>query len=168
VAELSEMYGGRSSTLPQKRNPIAAVSAIASARRAPGLVASLLTSMDHELQRAAGAWHAEWMPLRDLMVSTTAAARWLADSLGHLRVDAEQMRRNVEAVGDFILAEPVADYLSRTGIPDAHDLVAETIDAGRSLRDLAPSELFDPSSYLGSSGIFIDRALAAHKTRSHG
>ena len=46
------------------------ISARACARQAPGLVATLLASMEQEHERAAGAWHAEWAPLRALLVAT--------------------------------------------------------------------------------------------------
>ena len=64
VAEVREGVPGRggSSTLPHKRNPVAAVAAIACAERAPALVSTLLASMIQEHERAAGAWHAEWKP----------------------------------------------------------------------------------------------------------
>jgi 3-carboxy-cis,cis-muconate cycloisomerase len=97
VAEVRERgeegYGG-SSSMPHKHNPIAAVSAVACARQAPGLVATLLAAMDHEHERAAGAWHAEWRPLRELLRSTGAAAAWLADSLQRLEVDSDAMAAN--------------------------------------------------------------------------
>ena len=46
---------GGSSTMPHKRNPVAAISAAACAAQAPGLVATLLAAMAHEHERAAGA-----------------------------------------------------------------------------------------------------------------
>jgi 3-carboxy-cis,cis-muconate cycloisomerase len=83
VAEVRERGpegSGGSSTLPQKQNPIAAICAVANARQAPGLVATLLAAMDHEHQRAAGAWHAEWRPLSELLRAAGSAAaccgRW--------------------------------------------------------------------------------------------
>jgi 3-carboxy-cis,cis-muconate cycloisomerase len=98
VAEVSEAVGGGSSAMPHKQNPIAAISARASARRAPGLVSTLLASMDHEHERAAGAWHTEWLALRDLLISTGSAASWLRASLEGLRVDADRMRATVLAL----------------------------------------------------------------------
>ena len=60
VAEVAEgSGGGGSSTLPQKRNPVAAVAAVACAKRTPGLVATMLAAMPGEQERAAGAWQAE-------------------------------------------------------------------------------------------------------------
>lgn len=95
VGEVSEAAPGDSSSMPHKRNPIAAITARASARRAPGLVATLLAAMDHEHQRAAGAWHAEWGTLTDLLAVTGGAAARLRTSLEGLQVHPEAMRRNL-------------------------------------------------------------------------
>ena len=81
--------------MPHKRNPVAAVTARASARRAPGLVATLLASADHEHQRAAGPWHAEWPALTDLLCATGGAAARLRTCLEGLQVHPEAMARNL-------------------------------------------------------------------------
>src|SRR5205085_11434173 len=96
VAEVSEGRGG-SSAMPHKNNPVAAISARACARRAPGLVATLLASMEQEHERAAGAWHTEWPTLTDLLVAVGSAASWLAESLASLRVDTDRMADTVAA-----------------------------------------------------------------------
>lgn len=98
VGEVAEGVAGRggSSAFPDKHNPIAAVSALASARRVPGGVSTLLSVMDHEHERAAGSWHAEWLPLLDILVAAGSAGAWLRDSLEHLDVRPEVMRRNLE------------------------------------------------------------------------
>jgi 3-carboxy-cis,cis-muconate cycloisomerase len=98
VAEVSEAAPGGSSAMAHKRNPVAAVSALAGAAQAPGLVATLLASMVHEHERAAGAWHAEWRPLRELLVATGSAAAWLRAALTGLQVDPEAMRRNLDTL----------------------------------------------------------------------
>jgi len=97
IAEVHEGSPGRggSSAIPGKANPVAAVSTLACARRAPGLVAELLAAGVHELERAAGAWHAEWLPLRELLVAAGSAASWIADCLGALIVDDERMLANL-------------------------------------------------------------------------
>ncbi len=172
---------GGSTAMPHKRNPVAAVSASACAARAPGLVATLLSSMVQEHQRAAGAWHAEWRPLVDLLVAVGSAAAWLRDALEHLEVDAARMRANLDATGGLLLAERVTGALAPAlGRLPAHDLVsavcAEAADAGRPLAGalearaeirahLSPEQiraLLDPVGYLGSAALFVDRALAAH------
>lgn len=100
VGEVSEGAPGDSSSMPHKRNPIAAVTARASARRAPGLVATLLAAMDHEHQRGAGPWHAEWGTLTDLLAATGGAAARLRTSLDGLRVHPDAMVRNMIGAPD--------------------------------------------------------------------
>ena len=172
---------GGSSTLPHKRNPVAAVAALASAEQAPGLVATLLAAMVQEHERAAGAWHAEWRPLTDRLRATGSAAAWLRDCLEHLEVDANRMRRNLDLTGGLLLAERVTTALAPSlGRLDAHELVqrasAEAVASQRPFAEvlydqpkvsdlLDPEEigrLLDPAGYLGSAGAFIDRALRAH------
>jgi 3-carboxy-cis,cis-muconate cycloisomerase len=170
VGEVREGGGDRggSSAMPHKHNPVAAISALAGARQAPGLVANLLAAMEHEHERAAGAWHAEWGPLRELLRSTGSAAAWLRDCLEHLEVDSERMRANLD---DAMLAERVAGAL---GGADAGDRMREALAAGRSLTDVAHEHLsddeadriLDPATYLGATEQLIDRALSAHAHRS--
>jgi 3-carboxy-cis,cis-muconate cycloisomerase len=97
VGEVREGMAGRggSSSMGHKHNPIAAISALACARQAPGLASTLFASAVQEHQRAAGAWHAEWLPLGALLRTTGSAAAWLRDSLEHLEVDAQRMATNL-------------------------------------------------------------------------
>lgn len=182
VGEVREASGGGSSTMPHKRNPVASISAVACARRAPALVGGLLAAMEHEHERAAGAWHAEWAPLNDLLVATGAAAAWLRACLEGLEVDPARMRANLELTGGLLLAERVSTALGETlGRGAAHDVVeraaAEAADSGRPFADVlrddpqirdrvgadAIDRLLDPAGYLGSAGALVDRALDAHR-----
>jgi 3-carboxy-cis,cis-muconate cycloisomerase len=183
VGEVREGVPGRggSSTLPHKRNPVAAVSALAGALRAPGLVATLLYAMAHEHERAAGAWQAEWRPLSELLVAVGSAAAWLRDCLEHLEVDAERMRSNLALTNGALLGERVTTALAPAlGRGRAHELVEGAAGAalteGRPLADVLGARaevrehlsgddlgrLLDPSDYLGSTPELIDRALRAH------
>ena len=184
VAEVREggpVGRGGSSTLPHKRNPVAAVAALACAEQAPGLVATLLAAMVQEHERAAGSWHAEWRPFTDLLRATGSAAAWLRDCLEHLEVDTDRMRRNLDLTGGLLLAERVTTALAPSlGRLEARELVqratAEAVDSQRpfaevlyhqpKVSDLLDQEeigrLLDPAGYLGSAEAFIDRALEAH------
>jgi 3-carboxy-cis,cis-muconate cycloisomerase len=150
---------GGSSTMPHKRNPVAAIAALACAQQAPGLAATLLGAMAHEHERAAGPWHAEWRPLSELLRSTGSAVAWLRESLQGLQVDAERMRANLDATGGRMLAERVkgevdAGALERAlAADDFAAAVAELVGAERA------AELLDPAGYLGSAGELVDRAL---------
>ncbi len=96
VGEVAEGVAGRggSSSMPHKRNAIAAISARGCSIRTPGLVGTLFAAMAQEHERAAGAWHAEWETLADLIRLTGSAAAWLADSLANLTVDNGAMERH--------------------------------------------------------------------------
>lgn len=89
---------GGSSAMAHKRNPVAAISAAACAARTPGLVATMLSVMDGEHERAAGGWQAEWETLRELLRCAGAAVAWLRDLLERLEVDAPRMEANLTAV----------------------------------------------------------------------
>ncbi|MGH2408556.1 MAG: 3-carboxy-cis,cis-muconate cycloisomerase, partial [Candidatus Limnocylindrales bacterium] len=160
------------------------VSAKACAERASGLVATLHASMIQEHERAAGKWHAEWRPWTDLLVTVGSAAAWLRDCLTHLRVDPARMRANLDLTGGLLLSERIAGALTPDlGRREAHQLVADACaraqDSGRPLVDAlsampevtehlktdAIERLLDPSTYLGTADLSIDRALAAHRSR---
>ncbi|MGW8529832.1 MULTISPECIES: 3-carboxy-cis,cis-muconate cycloisomerase [Nocardiopsidaceae] len=185
VGELVEDGGpgvGGSSTLPHKRNPVAAVSALACARQAPGLVANLLAAQIQEHQRAAGGWHAEWLPLTDLFRRTGGAVAWLRTSASRLRVVPGRMRANLGLTGGLALSERVTtDLAPELGRTEAHHLVAdacrESADSGRDLADVLTArldgvrtrervlELLDPSGYLGAAAVFTDRVTGGRTGR---
>jgi 3-carboxy-cis,cis-muconate cycloisomerase len=109
LGELREKSGdgrGGSTAMAHKRNPVAAISVLACARRVPGLVATLLASMEQELERAAGAWQAEWGTLGELLALTGSAASWCRDMVEGLEVDPARMRRNVEGLESTGSDEP--------------------------------------------------------------
>jgi 3-carboxy-cis,cis-muconate cycloisomerase len=117
VGEVREGVPGRggSSAMAHKTNPVAAISTLANTMQAPGLVATILAAAaaGHEHERAAGGWHAEWHPLRELFVAVGSAAAWLADCLAHLEVDPDRMRANIGADLEKLLDPP--DHLGATG-----------------------------------------------------
>ena len=150
---------GGSSAMPHKRNPVAAICALACAQQAPGLAATLLGAMAHEHERAAGSWHAEWRPLGELLRSTGSAVAWLRESLEGLEADPERMRANLDATGGRMLAERVkgeageAETERALEAEDFRGAVAELVGEERA------AELLDPAGYLGSAGALVDRAL---------
>jgi 3-carboxy-cis,cis-muconate cycloisomerase len=182
VREAHRPGRGGSSTLPHKRNPVTAVTVSALAHQAPGLVATLLGAMLHELQRAAGAWQAEWAALVDLLDVVHGAAESLRECLSGLEVDAERMRANVDASGSRLLAEALSTALRPTlGRRMAQRLVTAASEeavaggvpladvlAGRPEVSLSRKEIeavLDPMGYLGAAEAFVERALAVHDER---
>jgi len=58
--------------------------------------ASVLAALDHEHERAAGAWHAEWAALSEALAQAGGAAAAIRECLEGLEVDAARMRENME------------------------------------------------------------------------
>ncbi|WFE54694.1 3-carboxy-cis,cis-muconate cycloisomerase [Micromonospora sp. WMMD1155] len=177
IGEVAEGGTGRggSSAMPHKRNPVDSILVTAAARRGPGLVATVFAAAVQEHERAAGAWHAEWEPVLDLLHVAGGAAARCARMLGGLRVHPQRMRENLDATGGLVLAEAVAARLAPVvGRGVAHDLVTRAA-VGPSFRaalladpairahlsEAEIDETLDPYRWLGSADRFVDRALAA-------
>src|SRR5260370_11285391 len=108
VAEAFEPSGegrGGSSTMPHKRNPVAAATALAAATMAPGLAATIFAAQVQDHERSAGPWHAEWPPLPMLLLVTPAPLAALSDIPAGLEVDAARMRVNLDAPAGLIMAD---------------------------------------------------------------
>ena len=182
VAEAFEPAGegrGGSSTMPHKRNPVAAARALAAATMAPNLAATILAAQVQDHERSAGPWHAEWPTLPTLQLVTSGALSAIAEIAEGLEVDAARMRANLDMTGGAIVSEAVMMGLGpHLGRQRAHDLVYDIcLDAartGKPLIDLLATEaeisrhvgraeleqMVDPANYLGLSGEMVDRVLA--------
>src|SRR5712664_749397 len=183
VAEAFEPSGegrGGSSTMPHKRNPVAAATALAAATMAPGLAATIFASLVQDHERSAGPWHAEWPTLPMLMLVTSGALAATVDIAEGLEVDAARMRVNLDATGGLIMAEAVTMALAeKVGKSDAHHLVEtaskKAVTDKKGLRDVLTKDpkvvahlnadkltkLFEPMAYQGVSQALIDRLLAS-------
>ncbi|MGW1721632.1 3-carboxy-cis,cis-muconate cycloisomerase [Streptomyces sp. NPDC002306] len=174
IGEVAEGDGGGSSAMPHKANPVRATLIAAAARRAPQLAATLHGSMAAEDERPAGAWHAEWEPLRELLRLVGGAARDAAELAGGLRVRPDVMREHLGLTRGSIVSErlsaELADVLGRSRARELlTDLAGRSHTEGRSLAELLAeepelravdlTESTDPARYTGSAGALTDRAL---------
>ncbi|MEU0304417.1 3-carboxy-cis,cis-muconate cycloisomerase [Streptomyces sp. NPDC006175] len=174
ITEVAEGSGGGSSAMPHKANPVRATLIAAAARRAPGLAATLYGSLTAEDERPAGAWHAEWEPLRDLLRLVGGAARDAAELAEGLQVFPSAMRSHLELTGGLIVSERLAAVAAaRVGPARAKEILTEA--AGRAREGGGPlaeilagepafegldlAELTDPARYTGCAGPLTDRAL---------
>ncbi|MFE8990391.1 3-carboxy-cis,cis-muconate cycloisomerase [Streptomyces collinus] len=162
IAEVAEGSGGGSSAMPHKSNPVRSTLIASAARRAPQLAATLYGSMAAEDERPAGAWHAEWEPLRDLLRLVGGAARHAAELAEGLRVRPEAMREHLDLTHGLIVSERLSAELAPVlGRARAKELLTRLAAEGRPLAEapeLTDVDL-DPTHYTGSAGALTDRAL---------
>jgi 3-carboxy-cis,cis-muconate cycloisomerase len=183
VAEAFEPSGegrGGSSTMPHKRNPVAAATALAAAAMAPNLAATIFAAQVQDHERSAGPWHAEWPTLPTLLLVTSGALAAIVDIAEGLEVDVARMRANLDTTGGLIMAEAVTMALAeKLGKRDAHHLIEaaskKAVAEKKHLRDILAGDsqvtallggdglarLFEPMAYQGASQALIDRLLAS-------
>ena len=171
---------GGSSTMPHKRNPVAAASALAAAIMAPNLAATIFAAQVQEHERSAGSWHAEWPTLPTLLLVTSGALTAIVDLAEGLEVDVARMRANLDTTGGLIMAEAVAfalaekigkseahhlvEALSRKAVAEKkhlHDVLAEDPKVKAQLSADKIAKLLEPMTYQGTSQALIDRLLAS-------
>lgn len=187
VGEVREPYQpgrGASSTMPQKRNPIACPPIIAISHRMREMVGSQMSAMIQEHERAVGAMPIEWMVIPDAFMLASGALMHSRANLEGLEVDAKRMRANLEGGGGLIMAESVMMGLApHIGRNRAHEEVyaaaGRAIEEGTTLRaqlrdqpeinaHLTPEEvddLLNPGNYTGAAGDMTDRVLAKAKAK---
>jgi 3-carboxy-cis,cis-muconate cycloisomerase len=169
---------GGSSTMPQKRNPIACEYILAAARGVHALVPMMFSAMAQDHERATGPWQSEWLALPQIFVLSAGALEHGALLARGLTVDAAQMRRGLNLQEGLIMAEAVMMALAeKIGRDAAHHVVQQAceraIDQRRRLIEVLAADdkvnphldrtalerLTDPASYLGEADAVIDRVL---------
>ena len=182
VAEPSGPGRGGSSTMPHKRNPSGCVVVLAAANRVPGLVASFLSGMVQEHERAVGTWQAEWPTIAALMQAAGVAAASMAEVVEGLSVDEARMRANIDATYGVIFAErammllgaklgrdvahKLLDQATRQSVTEGRHLVevlSEIPEVTRHLDHATLERLERPDEYLGSADAFRKRLLNPRK-----
>ena len=183
LGEVAEPYiagRGGSSTMPQKRNPIASEYILAAARMVQGLVPVMLGAMAQDHERATGPWQAEALALPQAFVLTHGALLHTRAIAEGMVVDAARMRANLDITHGLIVSEAVMMGLAPIiGRGEAHHVVKHACDIALSekvsladtlerdpvvaaqLDRAAIERLIDPANYLGSAQGFIDRVVAA-------
>jgi 3-carboxy-cis,cis-muconate cycloisomerase len=85
--------------MPHKRNPVAAMVALAAAQRMPARVATLLGAMGQAHERGLGDWKAEIAEWPGLWMSAHGALAALLEAMQGLQVDAVRMLHNLAEFG---------------------------------------------------------------------
>lgn len=183
IAEVFEPIAkgrGGSSTMPHKRNPVAAASILAASNRIPALMSSVYQSMVQEHERGLGGWHAEWLVIPEIFQLCAGALERTTEVLAGMQVNTESMQRNLECTQGLIMAEAVMMALApKIGRLNAHHLVEEAgkqaVAQQTHLKEIlarmdeiqsyftpdALDGIFQPASYLGNTQAQIDAVLQA-------
>ncbi|MCU4412253.1 3-carboxy-cis,cis-muconate cycloisomerase [Acinetobacter oleivorans] len=181
IAELFEPTAkgrGGSSTMPHKRNPVAAASVLAAANRVPALMSSIYQSMVQEHERSLGAWHAEWLAVPEIFQLCAGALSRTGEVLQGFEVNTQHMQQNLECTNGLIMAEAVMMALApKIGRLNAHHLVEAAcktaIAQNQHLFDVVSQldevkgqfsqteilEIFKAENYLGNIQAQIDAVL---------
>lgn len=181
IAELFEPTAkgrGGSSTMPHKRNPVAAASVLAAANRVPALMSSIYQSMVQEHERSLGAWHAEWLAVPEIFQLCAGALSRTGEVLQGFEVNAKHMQQNLECTNGLIMAEAVMMALApKIGRLNAHHLVEAAcktaVAQNQHLFDVVSQldevkgqfsqqeirDIFKPENYLGNIQQQIDAVL---------
>jgi 3-carboxy-cis,cis-muconate cycloisomerase len=182
VRERSAADRGGSSALPQKQNPVDAIEILATVRGVMAQAGVLAGSLVQEHERAAGAWQAEWSALSTLFLQAGGATARLAKLLSSVEIDADRMRKNVEASGGLLLAEQVTTALAERTDPEKARAMIDAVvrktregkrpfarmleedqEIGRHLSGQDLSAILDPGNALGQASALIDRVLEQHR-----
>ena len=185
-AEVAEPFvkgRGASSTMPQKRNPISSELIIAAGKGVRQQVALMLDGMVHDLERATGPWHAEWLAIPESFILSASALGQAKFMLGGLIVDAERMRENLGLSGGLIVAEAVMMAAAqKLGRQTAHDVVydacriaatakkplADVLLKDEKIMDAIGADAIryhcDPANYIGLAPQMVDRVVGARSS----
>ncbi|WNV12442.1 adenylosuccinate lyase family protein [Tardiphaga sp. 709] len=181
--EVSEPFvpgRGASSTMPQKRNAISSELMLAAAKAVRQHVATMLDGMIHDLERATGPWHLEWVSLPESFLLTASSLANAKFMLAGLVVHEKRMLENLDLTRGLIVAEAVMMAAApKLGRQHAHDVVYDAcrkaIEGGGQLADIlaevpeitealggkdAIRRHCDPANYLGLCGPMVDRVLS--------
>jgi 3-carboxy-cis,cis-muconate cycloisomerase len=111
VGEVAEASPGRSSAMPEKRNPAHAVLARAAFAGVAPQLSVLIAAIAGEHERSAGAWQSEWPALSELFRLTAGAVARASDAITDLAVDEKRMRANLGRgeLGDLESAGALVD-----------------------------------------------------------
>lgn len=187
VGELSEKSvpgGGRSSTMPQKRNPILTQSILVSGKLTRTKLSGLLESMIQDHERGSATWQVEWTLIPDVCSHSIFALQSTNTLMESLEIHKDRMDANLEITDSMIYSESIMMALaSITGRQRAHDLVdkavSETLSGMSfdealmqipeisevlSLADL--KEIFSGKNHREMAETIVDKLLSSIKTNN--
>lgn len=171
-----------SSTMPHKRNPTVAENVAMLSRSVRYSATMMLEAMVQEHERDGVAWKSEWKAVPETMLVTGAILFQAGVLLKGLRVDKDNMQRNLNMMQGYLLSEKVMLELgNRVGKNTAHEWLYEASMTGQendqsfadalrqhdkisdTFSNEQVNEMTRPETYLGAIADSIDRVVAREK-----
>lgn len=173
VAEIRFSNGGKSSTLPNKSNPVVAEFLVAIGTHCQSLAATLNQSLIATNERDGVSMALEQLSLGPLSCAAGASLSLASNAIETIVVDSAAMMRNIAADQGRILAETATFELCKSmDRSNAAKLVAEACAASidnsthmidelkqRVSAEIDWDALRDPANALGAAGQIIERVL---------
>ncbi|MBL1437749.1 MAG: adenylosuccinate lyase [Rhodobacteraceae bacterium] len=172
-----------SSTMPHKRNPVAAENLAMLSRPVRYNATMMLEAMIQEHERDGIAWKSEWKSVPETCLITGAMLFQADNLLKGLRVNLPALKKNVSMMKGYLLSERVMLELGkRIGKNTAHEWLYEAsmkgLENGLSFAEALKGHaeianvfsegevetMTQPSEYLGAIGESIDRVVAREES----
>lgn len=177
IAEVEEPFQmGKigSSTMPQKRNPMACEAIVGLCRLLRTQSPLGFETMVQEHERDMGPWQSEWEFIPEMFLLSSSVLHHMKWILKKLHVYPDNMRANLEKSNGLIMSEAIMMKLAeKIGRQEAHDVIynlaMDAFENKKSLREVLLNdhtvsqalslqeveELLDPISYTGLSKVFV-------------
>jgi 3-carboxy-cis,cis-muconate cycloisomerase len=184
LAEAPQGTRGRSSSMPQKNNPMRSEQILAAARGVAAQLSGLMGALVQEHERGTHGWQVEWLSLTPMLLLTAGACKNALELTRDMVVFPERMRANLMSQHGLLLAEAVVGALSEAGggtllsrtearklvtecaaraIAEGQplvELVRQVVDTAHPQHGIDWAALARPENHLGQAQTLIDRALA--------
>ena len=168
-----------SSSMPHKRNPMVSEAVVCLTRIIRQTVPLALEVMAQEHEGEMTTWQAEWEFIPRVCILTAAALRQTTYVMGGLRIHADAMKRNLDALKGLMMSEAVMMTLAKqVGRQEAHEITYQismaAFEKGISFREALLANptvaerltetdvdnLLEPRNYLGLAHYFVDVVCA--------
>lgn len=181
IDEIAEPFGkGQvgSSTMPHKRNPAISENAVTVSNTLKSNIAILGDIARHEHERDGQVWKMEWKVLPETFLMLSVVLANMKAAIGGLEIKKDKMRKNLDTLQGFVLAERIMFALSdHYGKQHAHEIVYENAMFGLEnhisfkdallqdkrvngvLSEKELGELMDPTTYVGYAPKLVDEFL---------
>jgi len=128
IGEVTEIGEGKSSTMPNKRNPILTQNVLIAGKLTRSSVPTIIESMVQDHERGSAMWQMEWSLIPEITSHGFFTLQALNKVCRNIEVNTSNMLKNVNQSGALIYAEAIMMKLARSfGRQKAHDILDDVV-----------------------------------------